>query len=85
MSAGIDRREFIRAAAGTATVVLVPVPSLVAAGPVETAVTGPALLSDWTIDDMFGVYPRYADAIGYGKPEAETLEVRDPFEALGFA
>ena len=24
-------------------------------------------LADWTIDDMWGVYPRYAEPIGYGR------------------
>ena len=85
MSRDIDRREFIGAVASSAAVVLVPQPSLVAAGPVAHAVTGPERLCDWTIDDMFGVYPRYADPIGYGRMREAALPSDDPFAALGFA
>jgi len=63
----LDRREFIGATSAAAAVALVPVPSLVVARPAESAVTGP-LLDDWTIDDMFGDYPRYAQAIDFARP-----------------
>lgn len=81
----IDRREFIAVVASSAGVVLVPAPSLVAAGPLADAITGPERLADWTIDDMFGAYPRYADPIGYGRRRETAPPRDDPFEALGFA
>lgn len=65
----LDRREFVTGLASAAGVALVPVPSLVAAAPVANAVTGPKL-ADWQIDDMFGGYPRYSAAIGYGRAAA---------------
>jgi hypothetical protein len=64
---GIDRREFLGAAGGVFAAAFTPLASIVPAGPVAAAVSGPELLNDWTIDDMWGVNPRYADAIGYGR------------------
>lgn len=60
-----DRREFIGAAVAAATL---PAASLIPAGTVAAAVAGPAPLSDWTIDDQWMGYPRYAEPIGYGRP-----------------
>jgi hypothetical protein len=60
-----DRREFLGAAVATA---LLPATALIPAGPVAAAVTGPAPLADWTIDDQWMGYPRYAEAIGCGRP-----------------
>lgn len=63
----LDRREFIAGVASAAGTALIPAPSLAAATPVATAVTGPKL-ADWSIDDAFGLFPRYAEPIGYGRP-----------------
>jgi hypothetical protein len=30
-----------------------------------------AKLADWTIDDMWGVYPRPSESIGYGRPRGD--------------
>jgi len=60
-----DRREFLGAAVATAAL---PVASLLPAGPVAAAVTGPERIADWTIDDQWTGYPRYAEAIGCGRP-----------------
>jgi hypothetical protein len=65
----LDRREFVTLLASTAGVALVPMPSLIAAAPVSGSVTGPRL-ADWRIDDVFGGYPRYSEAIGYGRTAA---------------
>lgn len=65
--ASIDRREFIGAAGGLALTALLPMSAIVAA-PTRA---GGALLSDWTIDDMWGVYARYADPIGFGRRDGQ--------------
>jgi hypothetical protein len=64
---GLDRREFLGAAAAVA---LTPAASLMPTGPVAAAVTGPERLCDWTIDDQWNAYPRYAAPIGYGRRTA---------------
>jgi hypothetical protein len=65
-----DRREFIAAAAGAAAVAYLPFGSA-AATPVVGASEPQALLADWSIDDQWGVYPRY-DAIPSAPPHAEV-------------
>jgi hypothetical protein len=65
-SGACDRREFIGAAVAAATL---PAASLIPAGPVAAAVAGPVPLSDWTIDDQWMGYPRYAEPIGCGRPQ----------------
>ena len=62
-----DRRELIAAVAGAAAVAYLPFGSLAAAVPAVGATEREGLLADWTIDDQWGVYPRY-DAI----PQAPT-------------
>ena len=65
-----DRREFI-AGAGAAT--------LTACLPIAGATAEPAVgeappratLTDWHIDDMWGVYPRPSEPIGYGRPQGD--------------
>jgi hypothetical protein len=56
-----DRRELIAAAAGAASVAYLPFGSFAAAPAVGASEPG-GLLVDWSIDDQWGVYPRY-DAI----------------------
>jgi hypothetical protein len=75
-----NRREFVTCVASAAGVALVPMPSLVVAGPVASAVTGPKL-ADWNVDDVFGGYPRYCEAIGYGRA-AELHGAADPLQDL---
>lgn len=76
----LNRRVFVSGIAGAAGVALVPMPSLVAATPVAAAVTGPKL-ADWTVDDVCGLYPRYSQAIGYGRPAAGHGPA-EPLDAL---
>jgi hypothetical protein len=54
----LDRREFIAAAGSAAAVAYLPFGSLAAAPPVGAA-ESKELLADWSIDDQWGVYPRY--------------------------
>jgi hypothetical protein len=56
-----DRRDFLAAAAGAAAVAYLPFGSA-AVAPAVGATEREDLLADWTIDDQWGVYPRY-DAI----------------------
>jgi hypothetical protein len=61
-----DRRRFI--GAGLSLSVL-PASSLVPHGQASAAVSGPELVHDWTIDDQWIGYPRYNEAIGYGRQQ----------------
>jgi hypothetical protein len=65
----LDRRGFLGGAGGAVVAATLPAWSLVPAGPVAAAVTGPELVGDWSIDDQWSGYPRYAEAIGGGRPE----------------
>jgi hypothetical protein len=63
----LSRRVLMGTAAAVSAVSLLPLPaSLAAVGTIEAR-----LLTDWTIDDMWGVYPRYAEPIAYGRPWAD--------------
>jgi hypothetical protein len=76
---GFDRREFIGAAVATA---IVPSMSLIPASR-AAVVTGPDLLADWTIDDQWTGYPRYAEAIGCGRPRVSAVRPKvDPADEL---
>jgi hypothetical protein len=71
MSAGtLDRREFIAGAGALAASACLPV-ALAAAEPSIGDATLRATLADWHIDDMWGVYPRPHEAIGYGRPHGD--------------
>ena len=41
------------------------------AAPPAGDATARAQLADWHIDDMWGVYPRPSEAIGYGRPRGD--------------
>ena len=66
----LDRRELIIGAGALAISASVPV-ALSAAEPAVGDATPRAQLSDWHIDDMWGVYPRPSEAIGYGRPHGD--------------
>lgn len=74
-----DRREFIGAAGAAVATACLPVTLAVAAPSLGDAAPR-ALLADWHIDDMWGVYPRPHEAIGYGRchEDAATLAVVHP-------
>lgn len=59
----LDRREFLASvvlvAGGIAVSAAVPWPRAAFGEP------APVRLSDWTIDDVWGAYPRYAEPIDY--------------------
>lgn len=76
----IDRRTFVGALAAVSAVSLLPSASH-AVGAFGPAGAASPLLSDWTIDDMWGVYPRYADPIAYGRPATDVDVAVDPIDA----
>ncbi|RPI63615.1 MAG: hypothetical protein EHM50_02020 [Lysobacterales bacterium] len=65
-----DRREFIAGVGALALAAGLPV-ALAAAEPAVGDVTPRATLTDWHIDDMWGVYPRPSEPIGYGRPHGD--------------
>jgi len=65
-----DRRDFIVGAGALAIAASLPV-ALAAAAPAVGDATPRAKLTDWHIDDMWGVYPRPSEAIGYGRPHGD--------------
>jgi hypothetical protein len=69
---GLDRRAFVVSAG--ACVIAASLPALTIAAVGDAAVTGAAAerLADWSIDDMWGVYPRPAQAIGFGRPRTSA-------------
>ena len=66
----LDRREFVRSAGAVAAAVCLPVTMAITAPAVGTEAPL-ATLADWTVDDMWGVYPRPSEAIGYGRPPGD--------------
>jgi hypothetical protein len=70
----LGRREFI-AATTAAAAALTPLAQAVAAAVAPAAPSGAtppaARLADWTIDDMWGVYPRPHEPIGFGRPRGD--------------
>lgn len=70
----LNRRSFLTASGSLAVAAMLPLP-LPGATP---GMTADGWLSDWTIDDMWGVWPRPAEAIGYGRPPDEPGPVADP-------
>jgi hypothetical protein len=69
MSTVIGRRDFLAGSSVTLAAATLPTVLRLRASiePVEQL----GLLDDWTIDDMWGVYPRYADPIGFGRVPPE--------------
>ncbi len=67
---GLDRREFLVGAGAAIAASALPVALAVAAPPAGDT-TPRAQLADWHIDDMWGVYPRPSEAIGYGRPPGD--------------
>jgi hypothetical protein len=75
-----DRREFIVGAAALAAAACLPV-ALATAAPAVGAAAPQATLADWHIDDMWGVYPRPSEPIGFGRPRGDGDE-RTPLAAV---
>jgi TAT (twin-arginine translocation) pathway signal sequence len=68
----LDRRSFLGGAAALSALAVLPQASFAT----ELVIAPrPHLLADWSIDDMWGVYPRYADPIGYAR-RRDDAEVR---------
>lgn len=68
--ATLDRREFIAGAGALVAAASLPIALATAASRVG-GVTAHATLADWHVDDMWGVYPRPSEAIGYGRPHGD--------------
>jgi hypothetical protein len=66
----LDRREFVVGAGAVLAAACLPVAIAGAAANVG-AVAPAAKLDDWHVDDMWGVYPRPSEAIGYGRPHGD--------------
>jgi hypothetical protein len=66
----LDRREFIAGAGALAAAACLPA-ALVAAPPSVGNATPRGTLDDWHVDDMWGVYPRPSEPIGYGRPHGD--------------
>jgi len=66
----LDRRELIAGAAAVVAVASLPIALGAEAAAVGSAVPR-ATLTDWHVDDMWGVYPRPHEAIGYGRPHGD--------------
>lgn len=67
IAAVLDRRQFMLGLGAVAAASVLPLTVAAGgAGPAEPALT------DWTIDDMWGVYPRYADRIPFGRQREES-------------
>lgn len=57
----LDRRTLLAAAAAC-----IPAAALIPVAPATVQIPKP--LGDWSIDDQWSGYPRYADDVGPGKP-----------------
>ena len=77
----LDRREFIAGAGAVAAAACLPV-ALATATPDLGAAAPTATLTDWHIDDMWGVYPRPSEPIGYGRPRGDGDEHAPMMRAL---
>ena len=76
VSAALTRRELIAGAGAVAAATALPLGVLASAAPAPRQ-----RLEDWTIDDMWGVYPRYAEPIGYGRRRDEPLVAANDVDA----
>jgi hypothetical protein len=77
------RREFIAGAGAVAAVACLPV-ALATTAPAVGDATPCATLADWHVDDMWGVYPRPSEPIGFGRPrgDGEPIAAVHPADAL---
>jgi hypothetical protein len=69
-STTLDRREFIAGAGVLTAAACLPI-ALAVAEPAVGVATPRATLGDWHVDDMWGVYPRPSEPIGYGRPHGD--------------
>lgn len=78
----LDRREFIAGSGAIVAAACLPIARAWAALPVGDA-TPRATLTDWHVDDMWGVYPRPSEPIGYGRPhgDGELVARGEPADA----
>jgi hypothetical protein len=72
----LDRRVFLVGAGALAAATCLPF-ALAVAEPAVGAATPRATLADWHVDDMWGMYPRPSEPIGYGRPRGDGELVAD--------
>jgi hypothetical protein len=63
----IDRRELLAGMAATGLVMALPVVLAVPTAAVGAPSSSAEVAADWHVDDMWGVYPRPHEAIGFGR------------------
>lgn len=66
----IDRRELLIGAGAAIAVAALPA-AIAAELPRAGGALAVAPLADWHVDDMWGVYPRPSEPIGYGRPQGD--------------
>jgi hypothetical protein len=66
----LNRREFLGATGAALVASALPL-TLAVAVPAAGATLPRATLADWHVDDMWGVYPRPSEAIGYSRPHGD--------------
>jgi hypothetical protein len=76
----IDRRAFVGLAGTSVALSFAGLPVALGAAPSFEPIEQPVYLTDWTIDDMWGVYPRPAEAIGFGRPATTAEPEIDPVD-----
>lgn len=69
----LDRRELIIGAGAVAAAACLPIALGVAAPAVGETVPR-ATLTDWHVDDMWGVYSRPSEPIGYGRSHGDGAQ-----------
>jgi hypothetical protein len=84
----LDRREFIVRAAAAAAAAAACMPAALGASPSVGGGAPGSAFGDWHVDDMWGVYPRPHEAIGYGRPLGDdelrgAMEPQDPQLPVG--
>jgi hypothetical protein len=68
----LERREFIVTVGAVTAAAALPLSlGLISPGVAVGAAEPSASLGDWSIDDMWGVYPRPSEPIGYGRPRED--------------
>lgn len=88
MSANINRRDFLGGVALTAGGIAVSAAMPWLAAPVGAEQPTLATLSDFSIDDMWGAYPRYAESIPYPRahePGTMSAAAAGSIETLFYA
>jgi hypothetical protein len=75
VAATCNRRRFLLGASALGSAAWLPAGAIADGGAVAAS-------ADWTVDDMWGVHTRYAEAIGFGRSVTHgPLVTVDPVDA----